>query len=328
MNQRCEYIDLSKGIGIFCVVLGHILPQCFLHEIIYSFHMPLFFIVSGWLIAKREVMFTSKSIKKRFKQLIYPYFVFSGVYIIWEIIVNAEGVVGTLYLLYRTITFRGMAPLWFLPSLFVAEVIVMFFATKESKITVSFLIVVYLLNSIAYSKLDLQSWGGIVSNPLTFILRTSICTVFVLCGFCGNKVLKIIRPYITNKRILVLCVFSLGTMCGSTYSWNVDVNLHLYEMNNLNAFLITGLCGSVGVITASYLLGYNKLLTLWGRNTLTIMVLHYPITQLFTKTFSYQIKNNFLHVSLCICGTIIFVTLLSLVGGLFTSQKRRISKRV
>ena len=50
MQNRISYIDSLKGIGIFIVILGHTyqVPDL-LHDIIYSFHMPLFFMVSGFV---------------------------------------------------------------------------------------------------------------------------------------------------------------------------------------------------------------------------------------------------------------------------------------
>lgn len=44
-EERIEWVDIAKGIGIICVVMGHIFQsQMLAHKIIYLFHMPLFFI--------------------------------------------------------------------------------------------------------------------------------------------------------------------------------------------------------------------------------------------------------------------------------------------
>lgn len=53
--DRMLYIDISKGILIILVVIGHILNfEYFLTKsiktIIYTFHMPAFFVISGILI--------------------------------------------------------------------------------------------------------------------------------------------------------------------------------------------------------------------------------------------------------------------------------------
>ena len=48
---RLHWLDYSKIIGMYLVVLGHVIKDntLLLKGIIYSFHMPLFFFLSGFL---------------------------------------------------------------------------------------------------------------------------------------------------------------------------------------------------------------------------------------------------------------------------------------
>ena len=71
-SPRDVTIDVLKGIGILCVIIGHlgILPSWGV-QFIYSFHMPLFFIVSGYLYKPRGI---KESLIKDFKHLMIPYF--------------------------------------------------------------------------------------------------------------------------------------------------------------------------------------------------------------------------------------------------------------
>ena len=57
-NNRLLYIDFLKGIAIFLMVMGHFLyglhmpnnnGQYIIAQIIYTFHMPLFMFVSGYV---------------------------------------------------------------------------------------------------------------------------------------------------------------------------------------------------------------------------------------------------------------------------------------
>lgn len=46
MTKRIAWIDIAKGIAILLMIIGHELPSnCHLYGLIFSFHMPLFFIL-------------------------------------------------------------------------------------------------------------------------------------------------------------------------------------------------------------------------------------------------------------------------------------------
>ncbi|OYP59578.1 acyltransferase family protein, partial [Prevotella sp. P3-122] len=57
IHKRLQYVDFLKGFAILCVVVGHIAafnPKCdLLIDFVYSFHMPLFFFISGFLCHKK-----------------------------------------------------------------------------------------------------------------------------------------------------------------------------------------------------------------------------------------------------------------------------------
>jgi len=72
MNQRIKWIDYLKGFLILTVMFGHTLgiPNI-LKVYIYSFHMPLFFFLSGMLYKKRGCKELLLYINRR---LLIPYF--------------------------------------------------------------------------------------------------------------------------------------------------------------------------------------------------------------------------------------------------------------
>lgn len=49
-QKRINLYDIARGIGIILVYLGHVPPNIYFRRFIYSFHMPLFFIISGMLL--------------------------------------------------------------------------------------------------------------------------------------------------------------------------------------------------------------------------------------------------------------------------------------
>lgn len=121
---RLLFIDIAKGIAILSVLIGHFMQyttdsgdiseRSWLWELIYSFHMPLFMILSGYF-TRFEIDFDK--IKKRFMCLIMPGF-------IWSVIIGC-----VLYLLVtfahfnnpiedQTFLLRVFKQFWFLSCLF------------------------------------------------------------------------------------------------------------------------------------------------------------------------------------------------------------------
>lgn len=100
-SKHISAIDIAKGIGIICVVVGHCIPDAssgqimdpFLRNIfhiIYSFHMPLFFFLSGLFIkpifSNQE---TVKFIKKRTVRLMVPYFFVGLAYLPFKMLLSS-----------------------------------------------------------------------------------------------------------------------------------------------------------------------------------------------------------------------------------------------
>ena len=115
-SKRLDYLDVAKGIGILLVILGH----CQLgrigevHSLIYSFHMPLFFFVSG-VCFSNKYDFTSLA-TKRFRQMILPTIYFS---VISTVLV--EGL--DLHVKWWDWNKHFPFALWFLPVLYFAELL-------------------------------------------------------------------------------------------------------------------------------------------------------------------------------------------------------------
>ena len=76
LNNRIKWIDTAKGLGLLCVILGH-LGVPYLSTWIYTFHMPLFFFLSGIVFSGRKYRF-GEYLKRKMKSLVLPYFTLGG----------------------------------------------------------------------------------------------------------------------------------------------------------------------------------------------------------------------------------------------------------
>ena len=72
-NKRIDYLDTAKFIGLVLVCFCHIpMPEGNFHAWVYSFHMPLFFIISGIFFSPDKF-----SVRKSASQLLAPFILFS-----------------------------------------------------------------------------------------------------------------------------------------------------------------------------------------------------------------------------------------------------------
>lgn len=76
-TNRIEYIDIAKGLGMILVVVGHCINgKTFPGTWINSFHMPLFFILSGLCFSEKKYPTFFPFLKKELKHFYYPVFTF------------------------------------------------------------------------------------------------------------------------------------------------------------------------------------------------------------------------------------------------------------
>ena len=139
--MRNPAIDIMKGFGISLVVLGHVWHSpIFLQKVIYAFHMPLFFIISGYLFneVKCRRMPAKDFISGRVRRLYIPAVVIGFTCAIPSLLFNqtdsmsefSERSLGVI-LGTPTIEFNfNCTPIWFLSCLLCVEVI--YFALCKS----------------------------------------------------------------------------------------------------------------------------------------------------------------------------------------------------
>lgn len=124
-KARMAWLDIAKAVGIFLIVFGHLVTDDFVKRYLWTFHVPLFFFLSGYLWRPSDVRAFARRIVLR---LVVPYVV---AYVLLTLItlrtldwhVLAPVLRG---LFYGNQSYQGYiaAPLWFLPALVIVELLV------------------------------------------------------------------------------------------------------------------------------------------------------------------------------------------------------------
>lgn len=74
-QMRLQWLDIAKGIAIICTIIGHTVEfGSRTRNLIFSFHMPLFFILAGFTIKQISGQEIPSAMKKDFRRLILPVF--------------------------------------------------------------------------------------------------------------------------------------------------------------------------------------------------------------------------------------------------------------
>ena len=127
--QRVEWVDMAKGMGIFLMVIGHTGIPKFASQWIYSFHMPLFFFLSGYFFTSGKYSL-KVLLQRKFKTMIVPYLFF--VLITW---IGCELLQYTLFpphSLWEILTDGSKGTLWFVYVLFFVEIVFWFIDKIQS----------------------------------------------------------------------------------------------------------------------------------------------------------------------------------------------------
>ena len=66
-------LSIAKALCIILMVVGHSGCPAYLHDWIYLFHMPCFFLISGYLLKDRYIDNLKLAVRKRLKGLWIPY---------------------------------------------------------------------------------------------------------------------------------------------------------------------------------------------------------------------------------------------------------------
>ncbi len=117
-THRLQWLDVAKGITILLMVLGHTSIPWRFSNFIFAFHMPLFFIASGWctLWGKYNV---GEFILHKFKTLLIPFIMYSAAVLLIAYLSEYEDI--TL----EGVFFEGWKgyALWFVPVLFISMIL-------------------------------------------------------------------------------------------------------------------------------------------------------------------------------------------------------------
>lgn len=312
MMQRDNTIDILKAIGIILVVIGHSGFCGWGYNFIYSFHMPLFFIASGYFFNAKYLDNKKMYIKKKIQDLYIPFVKYSIIFLLLHNLFIDIGLLSESYgylnavshyydykdIIRKTLNIvLRMSPseyvlgaFWFLRSLFVGLIL--------------FMMSCFFLNKV---------FKDLKTSLIVCLLSFEILALILVYYPC------IIIPQGGYRECLAVVFISLGYLIKNYWHQLLDSNYTLFvsiamviPMEYLHvsmgytpqfkdwAFItLTGFCGFVLIYRLSkYINSLQNNLTAFlsdlGANSFYVLVFHFlmfkPIS--FFKTYIYKLPHE------------------------------------
>lgn len=318
MKSRNNEIDFIKGVAIFLVVYGHAIQflnngefDFFKHPLfifIYSFHMPLFMIVSGYLLSYSRGKYSPKeTIINKFKRLIVPVISWVMLFFLFKTVIKVILGAEDNFILSLLKSIKSMPyTLWFLWGVFYCTIIVSIVNKylNDSKLAY---ILIFILMMITPDYLN--------SHLYKFVYPYFIIGYFI----------KDYKSVLNNKvRIISFILFPIMLLL-----WNKEYYIYISKFSLLNqpiliqleSILFRGMIGFVGIVVVisaiRYYLQYgekihiNNFICTMGMNSLGIYIIsdymyiildkiNIPFYNIYLYTFIFTPIATFIIVKICI----------------------------
>ena len=324
-KEREIWVDYIKVIACFFVVIGHFVQSMVKSEIlprndiyiwfnttIYYFHVPLFFICSGYLYQRNSKISSKKqwidNIRKKALMLGIPYFVFSLLtWIIKKIFsdsVNEQigGIIDTLFV-------HPTSPYWYLYILFF---IFIFTPTINEK-----------------KRMWVVVGAAIISKVLYIVFNDEIYRIYLIYELFNNEIWFVIGMLMGTYGTIVIKKRQLAIVLGVFF-----VLLSILVYSNENDWISWGMGALACSAIVMFVNGCKeiKILGFFSKYTMPIFLMHTLFAASFRSIlFKIGVDNTFVHIILGIIisfmGPIIGVVILKAIRLDFIVYPERLIRK-
>lgn len=331
-KKRVGYFDIAKGMGILCVILGHSSIQIAI-MLVFTFHMPLFFMISGYFMKKRDI---GPLLCDKFRRLIVPYMATCAGLIFLAVLsavctgrvqdIGKEILSWSYAAAYgsgNTYTqpfyVKSIGAIWFLPAMFWASILYDVLMDKKWCL-------------LGVTLLALIGYGTVKYVYLPWSIQSAmLALVFV----CAGRGLRIKKQFLERPGFLLPCIaFAVWSIC--LYLDRGRFYLVGNYSENLLLDILGGIAGSYLVLVSAKILeklpGIGDPLKWFGRYSLIILCFHvveltfFPWKELWAAA---GIERGLLSGCLTLLGKVIWCSLgvclvlkIPLLAAVFGVEKR------
>lgn len=353
--MRLHWIDTLKGIGIMLVVFAHHSLPVSLDTYIFSFHMPLFFFISGFLFDFGKYAGSAVGfIRGRFRSLIVPYFAFAGLTCLFYFLLDAVyqpgvtnieffettplyGIYSILYALGPLVSYNP--PLWFLTCLFVTELLFYGFAKNyygnPGKLVLWLTVagVIGYLYSV-YGPFRLLWNADVALSAVVFYGAGNLFRKFTEAetasgsGSNPNSDLsmgsgsKFRERFVRAEKFFPGVFIFLNLLCLAyllEFPTADKVNMNVLKYGSFFSYYLLAFSGIFAFVYLFKKIGSSKVLEYYGRNSLIVLALHFPLKDVLTKlaVLSFGVELEYFYYNVAFALSLTMLNLLFLIPVIF-----------
>ena len=291
MKKRIGYIDMAKGLAIILVIVGHssFVPHI-AKMILYIFHIPLFFFLSGVTLNVRQYETFSGYFVNKLKGLVVPFFLLNSFVFLFQLFVMYPDQVLSFNILHfikqllLSDRLHIYFQLWFLNVLFLAHIFSYFILKRRWNlgqwmiIILSLLVLVYLGQKV-YNREYYLIWN---------IDLVPVAMIFILLGVWTKL----------NYRV-------------SDYQ---IVDLYYQQIGNHFLFYIAAISGIWSVLIFFKTLPESSVMKSIGQKTLIYYGVHSPIVLVLVEKLVKELSTKYTGIFVNQYITTVFVVILTILG--------------
>lgn len=312
--MRYREIDILKGLAMLLVMLGHSYLQVpfnslevsewsmWLHKSIYSFHMPLFFVVSGFLFYGSSDKDTGSVIKKKAIKLLIPYLFVTLIVMTAKLFAPdtmADNSIGTGFLHSLKFIFIDCGNRWFVYILFIVFLLAQYSNIRKMGLGATLLMMVLCFVIVS----DFTFGVNVVDYTLRF-------APFFGVGFFVRQYYASYLNLMKQKSFVfgsTVCFLVLNVALIPFESQNAALMRVLLPFSGVNmAWIVCWYLGRVGEDNAAI-----RFVLHIGKYSLQYYLLLFPVALLgYVIGVKLQVADAALITLMMFVGQIIFITLL------------------
>lgn len=344
-NQRIEWVDLVKGFATLCIIFGHIMEwtsseigiKLFLLPLVYSFSVPTFFFISGFLHSVKSIGFFQYMWKK-VRAILLPYFTFAAIYILVAIfkkyILHSKDDINIIRNIKYFFIQEHYTVLWFLAVLFSVELIAFFICKIKSKSIIFSVSLLFVIVAFIYLKF-VNKWLPWCTDEVIF------ATPIFLWGYLIKIFDK--SDIFINIKFSPLYIVASIMLNVINLKINEDifyVNMWKLHFGILPLFYLSALLAIFAMISIAKKIKTFSWLKYIGRNSLVYYGLHSILIAFFAHFIrKIFIDSSFIYLLICVSETILISVLMTivniiiiktplcvLIGKTYTKQAKRLSQ--